>query len=293
MLANIKLTRFASDPKAMPASHREVWPVSILAEGVGIDDHIFVYQVGKTEDPIMGDKFECVASVNQLMEIPKDLGTSLTTVTGIPFYRSNILEYVCRSADEAQRIWEEVVKEVELLVKNWDASKNLKGTDFATITSDQTIANTFDMFPPIRKQISYLPAGIAGVSGDKQIITVADASLDGWLPVSSASPSIRKPPGARFYYNLDRDSALSAVWPPKEPFDGNELLRNGIALPYGVVYVITADTVWWLDFDPATIPGYQRAGWQENDGDAPWPTDFVDRTNPGLVPNMLVLILFK
>jgi hypothetical protein len=292
MAANIKLTRFISEDQALPDTRRQAWPVSILAEGIDIDDNIFVYHVGKADDPLHGDKFEAVASVNQMFELPKSQGVSVTLETGIPFYRHNVLEYVARSAEEAERIWKEVVKEVELLVRNWDSANRLRGADFAVITSDQTQTSVIEMNPPFRIQLSANPAGTPGLDGDVQIITAPDTTKNGWLPVSSVSPGIVVPPGAVFFYNKTQDVSLTNIWPPKAPFSGNLLYKNGFLLPYGIVYLITTDGLWWLDFDPATVPGYQRISPQAADGNAPWP---INQLTPesGVVPTILILTIFK
>ncbi len=294
MPANIKLTRFVPDQSQLPPALQTSWPVSILAQGVGMDDAVFVYQVGKTDDPIAGDKFQCVASVNQLYEIPKNQGVSLTVETGIPYYRSNVLQFVSRSAEEAERIWHDVIAEVDLLVANLNAATSMQATDFAQIDGNGFSISTINsMNPPVQIQLTSLPAGLAAVQSGIQVITTPDPSLMGWLPVSAISPSIAIPANAAFFYNLALDPNLARVWPPLSPLDGNALHRNGISMPYGIVWVLTRDTVWWLKFDPTTIPGYQRTSPGSNDGNAPWPMDLVNLSNPGAVPNILTLTLFK
>jgi hypothetical protein len=294
MKANIKLTRFVSDDAALPDAKRQAWPVAILAEGINIDDHIFVYHVGRQDDPIPGDRFECVASVNQMYEIPKNQGVSLTTQTQIPYYRSNALEYVARSATEAQEIWLKVVDDAQWLVRNFNAALKLKATQFAEIDEEISVITDISMNPPIRIPLSYHPAGSSGVDGNgKPVIAAPDTLQVGWLPAYVLGPSIIKPPGAAFYYNINRDANLGSNWPPKQPYSGNQLHRNGILMPYDVVWTIDDFTVWWLNFDPATIPGYQRQSPQSNDWGAPWPADYVSRGSPGAVPNLLTLTLFK
>lgn len=267
--------------------------MSVLAEGTNMDSAVFVYHVGKTDDPIPGDKFECVASVNQMFEIPKNQGVSLTIETGIPYYRSNVLDVVVRSAEELERVWEEVKKEVHWLIKNMNAADRMRGTMFAEITDDLVTESVFEMTPPIRKQLSYHPAGTATYVGGVQGITSPDSSLDGWLPISVAPATIVVPFGAAFYYNIGQDASLQEVWPPKEPFSGNQLFRNGILMPYGVVWTMSKDTIFWHEFDPANIPGYTRLSGQDEDGNAPWPISYVSRTNPGDVSPQIVLTLFK
>ena len=293
MKSTIRLTRLDSDSQELPEALRQAWPVTVLAEGTNMDDHVFVYHVGKADDPIQGDKFECVASVNQMHELPKTQGVSLTTETGIPFYRSNVLEYVCRSAEEAERIWKEVVNQVQMLVRNWNSALRMKGTAFAVISEELATMSDFSMSAPIRRQISYHPAGIAAVADGKQIISSPRSSMQGWLPIWAMATSTGRPPGALFFYNLPMDPDLQAQWPLKEPLSGHQLHRNGLCLPYGICWSLTQEGLWWLDFDPISIPGYQRQSPQANDGRAPWPTDYVSPSSPGAVPNLIFLTLFK
>jgi hypothetical protein len=294
MEATIKLTKFVSQDENLPDAQRQSWPVQILAEGTNIEDHIFVYHVGTQNDPLQGDRFECVASVNQLYEIPKNQGVSLTTQTGIPYYRSNVLSYVARSASEAQTIWTDVVTEVEWLVKNWNASLKLQAVEFATITETLTETTDTGMNPPVRLMLSYHPAGSASTDGEgKPIIINPDTTQVGWLPVSVLGAGAEVPPGAAFYYNLATDESVSDEWPPKQPYSGNQFYRNGIQMPYGLVWTITDRTIWWMDFNIVDVPGYERLAEQSADWGAPWPQDYVNRSSPGATPNQLALILFK
>jgi hypothetical protein len=292
--ATVRLTRFISEEQSVPGGLRQAWPVSILAQGTNMEDHIFVYRVGSEHDPMPGDRFECVASVNQMFEIPRNHGSVLTLSTAIPYYRTNVLEYVARSAEEALDIWKKVQQEVQWLVSNFNSARVLQATEVAVISETLIDRYSNPMNPPKRVLLSYHPAGTPGVDGDgNPTITSADIDRVGWLPVSELGAGAVIPAGARFYYNIDRDQGLLAAWPPLEPLDGNQLHRNGIQMPYGIVWSLDYRTVWWHAFDPATIPGYARADGQVADGPAPWPTDYINMEAPGDIPNSIVLTLFK
>jgi len=290
---SIKLTRFVPVFHDLPDSRRQAWALSILAEGINMDDHVFVYHLGKSDDPIGGDKFECVASPNQMIELPRRYAMNLTTNTMIPFYRYNLLEYVCRSASEALELWNKIVEEVNDLVENLNASLILQATEFAEITGEIKLIKGYTMTPPLRIHLSYHPAGTPITVDDKPDVDSADTARPGWLPVSVMAGSLTIPAGAKFYYNMALDPVLSAAWPPEVPYSGNQLFRNGMLMPYGVVWTLTKDGLWWMDFDPEAIPGYQRSGSQEQDWGAPWPQDYATPSSPGAVPNLLVLTLFK
>lgn len=292
MKSSIRLHKFVSDPEVLPDAQRTVWPVSILASGLNMDEHVFVYHIGRNDDPIPGDKFECVASVSQLMELPKIQGTTVTLVNNVPYYRSNIVTFYTRSAEEMERIWNEVVAEVELLVRNWNAAERMRGTKFALIEENITSIRDYAMNPPVRKQLVSYPAGLAVTTEVSQEIANPDATRAGWLPLSVAGPGAIIPPGGKFFYNIQRDPALLSHFPPPEPFSGHMLHKNGLLMPYGVVWAMTANTVWWLDYRPETLPEYARVAGQSADGNAPWPTSYVDPLNPGEVPNLITLTLF-
>ena len=72
------------------------------------------------------------------------------------------------------------------------------------------------------------------------------------------------------------------------PASSNQMFLNGFLLPYGVVYTITQNTIWWLDFDPSSIVRPALVGMTQQ-GNAPWPADYVNADNPGAVSPQLVI----
>lgn len=292
MESTIKLTRFATRSIELPDVLRQAWAITIQAQGFNIDSEIFVYHIGAANDGISGDRFECVASVNQLTEIPKFAGQTLTKNLSIPYYRSAVLEFVCRTPEEVDYIWDRVQKEVSYLVINYNAAQDLVAVETTSISQELVDNQSFEMNPPQRLQLSYHPAGTATYDVGVQGIAGPDSSLDGWLPASFAPVDWVKPSNAFLYYNMDRDAALQKIWPPKDPFSGQAFTRNGILLPYGIVYTFSKNTIWWLKFDPTTIPEYNRLTGQVQDGNAPWPTDYVSRSSPGVHSPILTVTLF-
>ena len=292
MDASIKLTRFAVNPAALPDWQQQAWPLVVTASAFNMPSEIFVYHVGMPGDPIPGDRFECVASVPQLAELPKYQGISVSLVDGIPFYRSSQLEFACRSAKEADDLWQAIIEEVNSLVANYSAFGNLLGVEQVNINGDINNVQATIAKPPSRYQLDYRPAGIPTYVDGVQGITSPDPTLPGWLPAASADPTWMKPPGAFLFYNIAQDPGLLALWPPNDPVSGHILQRNGMILPYGVVYALTKDTIWWLAFNPALIPGYQRVSPQVQDGNAPWPTDYTSPTSPGAQAPILAITLF-
>ena len=292
MEAKIKLIRHAVPDPKIPAAKRYAWPLVVTAEGTNIPSEIFVYHIGASGEAVPGDKFECIASISQLYEIPIGHGVSLTTEHGIPYYRASTLELVCRSPEELESVWSQIQEEVHWLIRNFDQARTVVGIDYAEITGEAITQGDFGMTPPIRIQLSYHPAGIATVSNNIQDIESPDPTKMGWLPANYAPSQWIKPGGAFLYYNKSADSALNAVWPPKEPFSGNAITWSGMVLPYGVVYVITKDAIWWLTYDADVLMRYIPVSGQ---GllNAPWPSDYVNENNLGVVSPIIALTLFK
>lgn len=292
MDAKITLKRYVANDDNLPLPQKQVWPLTIVAKGTNVDDNIFVYHKGGLAlDPVVGDVFECVTSVSQLSEIPK--GRSLgKVIDGVPYYRTNELSFACRTAEEADRIWSDVVKEVQTLMKNINASNRLREISTAEITEDVEESLTSDMSAPQRYQIDYRPAGDATFDDPIQGIENPDEDLMGWLPVSEAPTGWVKPPGAVLFYNITKDSGLKAIWPPKEPLSGNQFFIDGLLLHYGVTHAFTDKTVWWLDFDPINMALFKRVAPQMANANMPWPTDFISRGSPGAYSPILTLSLF-
>jgi hypothetical protein len=102
------------------------WPLRVTAEGgYGLPSEIFVYHAGMPGQP-SEDVFECVASVQQLMELPL---TRPAPDHAIPYYRSAVLEVWCRSALQADTTWDELKEEAVILAENWQAAQRLAATD--------------------------------------------------------------------------------------------------------------------------------------------------------------------
>lgn len=124
----INLALDAADPNSFAGVHRHSWPVKITATGIegGLDPKVFVYHQATGRQQV--DGFECVASINQMVDLPAD-----APVTKTPFYRRDVLEYMCRSAVEAQELWLKVLDDVTDLVANYQASQILINSDTASI----------------------------------------------------------------------------------------------------------------------------------------------------------------
>lgn len=85
-------------------------------EGNDIDGNVFIYK-RKPPSPytdINADVFEAVAGPPQLSDYPAG---APDPDQGWPYYRLNYVELDLPSSDAAQRIWEEILSEVNVLVE--------------------------------------------------------------------------------------------------------------------------------------------------------------------------------
>jgi len=289
MNAKINLTRFTADPSIV-VGDQHVWPVRVQARGYNIPSEIFVYRSGQVGDPNESPVFSCIASVVQLDEIPSETVVGLDNTSQVPWFRTSELRVVCRSPEEAAEVWNIVRQDVMSLVDNYNLSFALRSCEQVSISGANQIVTDSTMKPPTRVQLFYNPAGAADIVNDVPVVVNPNTGLAGWLPVSAAPSGWAIPPGALFFYNISQDDTLESVWPPQEPYAGNQLHRNGVLLPYGVTHVITKDTIWWLNFDPETVVGYGTGAMASK---SPWPTDYTDSLHPGANSPIIEFEIYK
>lgn len=105
----------------MLAQH--VWPLQVTAVSSqeGLSSKIFVYHAEDGDDPYQGDVFECIASVQQMTEIPEDAPDFGEDGNNIPYFRTDSLLFHCRSPEEAEDLWEKVQADVKDLLQNYVA----------------------------------------------------------------------------------------------------------------------------------------------------------------------------
>jgi hypothetical protein len=306
-MISIQLTK--TEPSAAP-EQPHVWPLRVVAVATGRDSAIFVYRAGEAD---VGDVFECVASVAQMDELPKAGAAKLEENLQIPFFRKNELIFNCRSIVERAQLWKKIQAHVQLLVDNLNASENLISTpDIVHIESTQAgepavTSNAFTLsalpvgdvdvdsgdqtivYPPTAPELDTFYEATAELfgSGVPQVSNSFGYSTSGWLPIAMLPAdkiTQAAPAGAKFWINLAFYPKLRARLASARPYDRHFLVLNGATLPYGVVYKITDDAIYWLDFPPASVPGFPTAG------NAPWPLNYSDLENIG-TPMLLQLTL--
>ena len=120
-LATIKLTRFGLEDDLVAS-----FPLEIKAEGTNIPSAVFVYHWMLPAHGPRADRFECVASLQQMSLLPAGEILTSTTEKQIPYYRMDTVLFDCATASEAQRVWENVQSDVNSLVRQWNARAELQ-----------------------------------------------------------------------------------------------------------------------------------------------------------------------
>jgi hypothetical protein len=126
-VATIQLTEFINND--LSCAEKSVWPLSITALGTNISSEIFVYQMIPVTDTLPGDRFQCVASTQQLSEVPAinhlELHPKCDEKFRCPFYRTDTVTFTCYSLTEAQDKWALIQDAVQRLIDNYNQWQNL------------------------------------------------------------------------------------------------------------------------------------------------------------------------
>lgn len=126
-----KLTRF-STPTQDTLIQRHHWPIRIDAQKIEgqslIPAKIFVMHEAPPGG-LVGDFFSCVASVQQLEDLPED-----APEPGVPFYRVSSVTQLCRTPEAAVEFWEAVKSVTQELKDNLEAAAALEVAEEFTTT---------------------------------------------------------------------------------------------------------------------------------------------------------------
>jgi len=132
-MSNMRLERYAAT--ALPAGDVHVWPIKVVATSLlaGLPGQIFVYQAAQDGDPLgLGDRFVAVATLPQLSEI--GLLPVMDGESRCPYYRRNTLEFDCRTAEEAELVWERAKIDVQSLLDNYNAARAMSLAETVELT---------------------------------------------------------------------------------------------------------------------------------------------------------------
>jgi len=127
----LTLTRYQDDP-LINVPTRHVWPLRLVAvsdDEAVISSAVFVYHIDA--DGYSDDLFECVASVQQMDDLPDSPAGGVVIVDGrtVPYYRAADATFNCRSIDHREEVWDLIRDDVEALVKNTKLTQNLGPTE--------------------------------------------------------------------------------------------------------------------------------------------------------------------
>lgn len=295
MTGSIKLTRFVSDPILEPGVSQHLWGLRIHAQGLGdYPAEVFVLQrPGSVNDLSQGAGFRAVASAHDIEELPVTPSPADDDGITTPFFRSSQILLYLRSPEEVERVWELIQEDVRSLVRNLRAVDIMRAVDSFTANDDGTTSLQEGLGDSqLLFTLDYRPSGLADLDDGVQTILQPDTGLTGWLPVSEFDGTA--PAGTRFFYNLAEHPELSALFPLSLPVDRHLLFFNGLKLTHGSAYQITDEGLFWRAFDdPSELPADgDLLDSQPSFGNAPWPTDYVDRDNPGASAPSVQLLVF-
>lgn len=115
---------------ALDARHQ--WPLRVTATNSsdGSPAYIFVMQVAAPAAAALGDDFSCVASVQQLTELPTNAPGESS------YYRVSSVTILCRNPDLLIEAWEKIQWTVQDLANNVAASLVLVDVETVTITPE-------------------------------------------------------------------------------------------------------------------------------------------------------------
>lgn len=111
--------------------------------------------------------------------------------------------------------------------------------------------------------LTCLPAGTTSPPdlGERHIIEAADTSLPGWLPAGHEIFNDLAPRNAAFGYNMARQPALAAVWPPLPVSGAVVIWDRGDGGTIVSPHLVRCDRngIWWMS---------------DCEREVPWPPDF-------------------
>lgn len=127
----IKLTR--EGPTLNPGHEcRHNWTLKVTAESdeEGLSSKIFVYHAVHEDDPLNGDTFSNVASLQDMNIIPEDAPMSIPAEDGrednVPWYRTDEVVFDCYNMRDVEHIWKTIQIDVKNLLKEYRISRNLQ-----------------------------------------------------------------------------------------------------------------------------------------------------------------------
>jgi len=132
---SLTLTRQSVTDQAA-VGNQHVWPLGVTAVSTtdGLASEIFVYHAAMGDDPVNSlDLFECVASLPQMYEI----GLSPILHEGeysVPYYRSSIATFACRSAEDADSLWVKIQDDATDLHNNFNYFESLSTEETVVIS---------------------------------------------------------------------------------------------------------------------------------------------------------------
>lgn len=114
------------------AQHSWGLKVTAVSNKEGLGSKVFVYQENAPGSGYSADRFSCVASTQQMQDLPED-GPTDDGDSHVPFYRVATAEFDCRSPELREEIWEKIKTNVNDLLVNWLALEETEETETVVI----------------------------------------------------------------------------------------------------------------------------------------------------------------
>ena len=133
-LARQALVDFTADD-ASASQHS--WPLKVdVTQDIGgtLSPKVFVFHALLRDAASVGDRFEAIASIHQMADLPED-APSYTPGNdyAIPFYRVSSLTFHCTSPQEADDLWAIIQADVTDLIEAHNSLLSLQTTETISI----------------------------------------------------------------------------------------------------------------------------------------------------------------
>lgn len=216
------------------------------------------------------DVFVAVCTPAQVEDFDQNAPSADTS-----YFRVSKIELVSRNADYLEQVFESVLREVQKLIDDAEALRDIKPEAIYNLVSNTSIEiDTSIVHTHYRLPLTAEPSGLneVFVDGGNSYHRVAsqDSSKAGWLNCVNGTD----PVGCKFKYNIAQDASLDALWPPADDkLDYAHVEINGVV---SEDILITKAGIFWKD---------------NNLGCAPWPEDYVSHANPSPSGETVKLVL--
>lgn len=254
-MAQIKLLRKSTAYENKAGSYRmtlEVFATEDITKNVFIKQRLRNFVKNNFDDV-----FVAIATPAQLEDFDES-----SPAEGSSYYRTSSIDLISRNIGYLEDVFQSILAELQKLVDDYDSLNLLQPDGIYTITSESIHVSSGIIHAHYRLPLIARPCGTNEIYEEDDVnkhrVGSQDANLSGWLNTTGADPN-----GYKFKYNIAKDTALHAIWPPTaDKLSYAHLELEGVT---NNDVLITTDGIYWKD---------------DLEGLAPWPIDYVNVNNP-------------